>query len=78
MTGRVGPKGQVVVPKAIRERLGLVPGDEVVFFEDGEAVRITRARGLRQLAGELHGSGLRTEFEKEHRNELERARRRAG
>jgi AbrB family looped-hinge helix DNA binding protein len=29
MTYKVGPKGQVVLPKAIRERLGIEPGDEV-------------------------------------------------
>ncbi|MEV4419303.1 AbrB/MazE/SpoVT family DNA-binding domain-containing protein [Patulibacter sp. NPDC049589] len=43
MTMRVGPKGQVVVPKPIRDRLGLHPGADVVVDEiDGE-VRIRRA-----------------------------------
>ncbi len=40
MTYRVGPKGQVVIPKAIREQLGIRPGDEVVVEQEGREVRI--------------------------------------
>lgn len=37
MTYKVGPKGQVVLPKAIREQFGIEPGDEVdVRVERGE------------------------------------------
>ena len=42
MTHRVGAKGQVVIPKPIRDELGIEPGDEVVFEPDGRAVRIRR------------------------------------
>lgn len=42
MTHRVGAKGQVVIPKAIREQLGIVPGDEVVFEVDGKDVHVRR------------------------------------
>lgn len=36
---RVGPKGQVVIPKVIRESLGIVPGEKVVFeLESGRVV----------------------------------------
>lgn len=42
MTHRVGPKGQVVIPKAIRDELGIEPGDEVVFEADGKDVRVRR------------------------------------
>jgi antitoxin PrlF len=42
MTHKMGTKGQVVIPKAIRDRLGFRPGDQVLFDSDGEEVRIRR------------------------------------
>ncbi len=43
MTQRVGAKGQVVIPKSIRDELGLRPGVEVEFERDGDAVRVSPA-----------------------------------
>lgn len=34
---RVTSKGQVTIPKEVRDKLGIEPGDEVGFREDGEA-----------------------------------------
>ena len=31
LRGKVGPKGQAVIPKEIREMLGIEPGSEVIF-----------------------------------------------
>lgn len=42
MTHKVGIKGQVVIPKAIRDEIGIRPGDEVVFEPDGKDVRVRR------------------------------------
>lgn len=42
MTHKVGIKGQVVIPKAIRDEIGIKPGDEVVFEPDGRDVRVRR------------------------------------
>ncbi len=33
MTSRVSEKGQVTIPKALRSRFGIRPGEEVVFKE---------------------------------------------
>jgi AbrB family looped-hinge helix DNA binding protein len=74
MTGRVGQKGQVVIPKPIRDRLGIRPGDEVVFVPDGDGVRIEPARDVAELGGRFPGLGLREELESEHRRVLERGR----
>jgi AbrB family looped-hinge helix DNA binding protein len=53
-------KGQVTIPQAIRERLGLLPGTRVVFDVVGDSVRIRRAdvqaRG-RALVAHLRGVG---------------------
>ncbi len=53
MTTRVGPKGQVVIPKAIRDRLGLNPGDRVRVEQEGEAVRVSKAVTVDELVGSL-------------------------
>jgi AbrB family looped-hinge helix DNA binding protein len=53
MTYKVGPKGQVVIPKEIRDALGIRPGDEVIVERSGEAVRVRRARDAAELLGLL-------------------------
>ncbi len=58
MTHRVGPKGQVVIPKALRNELGIEPGDEVDFWlsDDHVAVRLVGRR--RPLKGRYQGLDL--------------------
>lgn len=48
-------KGQVTVPKAIRERLELKAGDKVEFmlFEDGRIEMVPLNRSIKQLRGFL-------------------------
>lgn len=53
MTHRIGPKGQVVIPKDIRDRLGIAPGTEVVFSEAPDGVLVRPAKGLASLRGAL-------------------------
>jgi AbrB family looped-hinge helix DNA binding protein len=50
LTSRIGAKGQVVIPKSIRDCAGLRPGDEVEMGLDGDAVVLTMVRPERQLA----------------------------
>lgn len=58
MTGRVGAKGQVVIPKAIRDRANLHPGDEVdIELRDGEIVLVARKAPAR-LGGRFAKSGM--------------------
>ena len=50
MTTNVTTKGQVTIPKPIRDRLGIVPGDAVAFelMADGRIV-LTKAGGARPV-----------------------------
>lgn len=91
MTYKVGPKGQVVIPKPIRDRLGISPGDEVVVEQAGKEVRIRRQaddaearrnriqalRGISADAPGLPGFEVdkRKEREREERKEREREER---
>jgi AbrB family looped-hinge helix DNA binding protein len=49
-------KGQTTVPRDIRERLGLEPGDQLHFtlLPNGTVVMRAKKRSLAALAGSLH------------------------
>lgn len=49
----VGEKGQVVIPKDVRERLGLRPGSEVVFDIKGEVVVMKPKKTPREIVEEF-------------------------
>ncbi|MCL2453697.1 MAG: AbrB/MazE/SpoVT family DNA-binding domain-containing protein [Micrococcales bacterium] len=55
----VTSKGQITVPKAVREDLGLAPGSQVVFAREPDGgYRIERqARPVARLAGVLRHDG---------------------
>lgn len=58
MTSRVGTKGQVVIPKSIRDRTGLKPGVEVEFaLRNGEVILAPMTAGS-GLVGRFAGSGM--------------------
>ena len=69
MTSKVGPKGQVVIPKAMREQLGLHPGDEVRFELEGRAVKVEPATSGRPLRGRLRDHDLVGMLEADRRAE---------
>ncbi|KQV52919.1 AbrB family transcriptional regulator [Pelomonas sp. Root1217] len=52
-------KGQTTIPKEIRERLGLEPGDKLTFttLSDGTVVMRAKTRRLLDLAGSLTRPG---------------------
>lgn len=39
---RISPKGQITLPKAVREAIGAEPGDTIIYEVDGSAVRLRR------------------------------------
>ena len=46
-------KGQLTVPKAVREALGLEVGDEVVFHVEGDRAVLARTPDFLALAGSM-------------------------
>lgn len=86
MTYKVGPKGQVVLPKAIRDRVGIAPGDEVSVTERAGTIAIRkrlprpeeRAAIVAGMRAALAGQSLTASLERERRAEREREERKAG
>ena len=58
MTHRVGAKGQVVIPKEMRERAGLRPGSEVEFELDGKRILLAARPAQTAPGGRFAGSGM--------------------
>ena len=53
VAARVTSKGQVTVPKAVREALGIHEGDEVVFRVEGSRAVLARTADFLSLAGSI-------------------------
>lgn len=64
---KVMSKGQVTIPKDIREFLGISVGDKITFIAEGNSVRIVNAATYAmqliqsQMSGEALKSGLDSE-----------------
>lgn len=72
MTHKVGPKGQVVIPKDLRDELGIEPGDEVSFERQDDTVLVRLAGARHPLRGRFRGSRLTDELARDRA--VERAR----
>ena len=48
---RVTSKGQITVPKVVRDALGIESGDEVVFRVEGHRAVLARTANFLELAG---------------------------
>jgi antitoxin PrlF len=55
MRARITSKGQVTIPKAVRDRLSLRPGDSLLFDLEGSRteVRAERRKTIADFAGAL-------------------------
>lgn len=53
VSARLSSKGQVTVPRAVREALSLETGDRVVFRVEGQRASLARTADLLALAGSI-------------------------
>ncbi len=57
MLSTITTKGQVTIPKALRERFSIGPKDKVDFTADGDRIILRPVRTLRDLRGCIPGHG---------------------
>jgi antitoxin PrlF len=53
VAARVTSKGQVTVPKAVRDALGIKEGDDLVFRVEGDRAIVARTPNFLTLAGSI-------------------------
>ena len=53
IAARLSSKGQLTVPKAVRDALGLAEGDDVVFRVEGTRAVLARTNDFLTLAGTI-------------------------
>ena len=74
---QVSPKGQVLIPKAIREKYGVKPGSNVYIIEEPDSILIKPAPEdpIASACGFLKGDfSLTDDLIEEHRKELKNER----
>ena len=76
MTYTVGAKGQVVIPKELRERFDIEPGDEISFWDCDDHVGLRPVRSPETLQGRFRGLELSEDLEVERHAERRREARR--
>jgi antitoxin PrlF len=53
VSARLSSKGQITVPRAVREALSLEEGDRVIFRVEGDRAVLARTADLLSLAGSI-------------------------
>jgi AbrB family looped-hinge helix DNA binding protein len=64
-TVTISPKFQVVIPKEIRERMGLEPGQKVQAIAHGDRIELIPVRPAREMRGFLRGIDTTVERERD-------------
>ena len=63
VTLTISPKFQVVIPKAIREKLKLTPGQKIQAILFGDRIELIPVRPIQEMRGFL--KGLKTDIARE-------------
>ena len=64
-TVTLSPKFQVVIPLAVRQAMGLLPGMRLVVSQHGKAIELVLVPTLEELKAELKGCGSNLDDEAE-------------
>ncbi len=69
MISKVTSKGQVTLPKPIREKLGVRPGDSLVYEVEGSVVRVRKAEAFDIAWHQAISRTLAAEWDSPHDHE---------
>lgn len=58
---KILPKGQITLPKKIRERLGVKEGDVLLVEESGDGILLRKGKTIFDFAGTLPDIGMTVE-----------------
>lgn len=61
----VSPKFQIVIPKEIRKKLGLLPGQRIQLVVYGDRIELIPVRPVRRMRGFLKGIDTRVPREED-------------
>ena len=65
---KVSPKFQVVIPKPVRESIGITPGQRLQLVQYGDRIELVPVRDISEMRGFL--AGIDTRLEREPDREL--------
>jgi AbrB family looped-hinge helix DNA binding protein len=68
----VSSKGQIAIPKAVRDALNLSEGTKLTVEVRGQRIVLSKEPGWKKLQGAAAGTGLLTEFAAHKKQERER------
>jgi AbrB family looped-hinge helix DNA binding protein len=71
-TVTVSAKGQIAIPKAIREQLGIDEGTRLNLDVNGTTIVLSKSQDWRQLEGAAAGSDLLRRYEQDKAEERAR------
>ena len=60
---KVSPKFEVVIPKPVRESLGITPGQRLQVVQRGDRIELVPVRNIGEMRGFLAGIDTRLERE---------------
>ena len=67
-TVTVSPKFQVVIPKEIRQKAGLRPGQKLEVFRVDDIIELAPVKDMKSMRGSLRG--LNTEVDRSERDRV--------
>ncbi len=64
-TVTVSPKYQIVIPKKIREKLKIIPGQKLQLFQIGSFIEVVPIMDIKEARGFLKGMGIDSTIERD-------------